>query len=206
MSQFWDERYRRDDYLFGVEPNAFLARQAEVLKPYGQAGARVLAIADGEGRNGVWLAEQGLDVHSVDSSVVALEKARKLADERGVTLDLEKVDLVTWPWPEAAYDVIVGIFIQFLPPDQRTQMFTHIRKSLRPGGLLLLEGYSPRQVELGTGGPSAVENLYTEELLHEAFSGFEFLELKSYEADIAEGAAHKGPSALIDLVVRKPAA
>ncbi|MFH3479559.1 SAM-dependent methyltransferase [Xanthobacter variabilis] len=202
MTAFWDQRYAREDYLFGVAPNAFLARQAPRLK----AGWHALAIADGEGRNGVWLAEQGLSVHSVDSSAVAQDKARRLAAERGVELQLELVDLSSWAWPLAAYDVVVGIFIQFLPPEQRDQMFEHVRKALKPGGMVLLEGYRPKQVEYRTGGPSTPENLYTEELLRAAFAGFEIVELSSYDAEIAEGSAHCGMSALIDLVAVKPGA
>ncbi len=202
MTAFWDQRYAREDYLFGVAPNAFLARQAPRLK----AGWHALAIADGEGRNGVWLAEQGLSVHSVDSSAVAQDKARRLAAERGVELQLELVDLSSWAWPLAAYDLVVGIFIQFLPPEQRDQMFEHVRKALKPGGMVLLEGYRPKQVEYRTGGPSTPENLYTEELLRAAFAGFEIVELSSYDAEIAEGSAHCGMSALIDLVAVKPGA
>lgn len=202
MTAFWDQRYAREDYLFGVAPNAFLARQAPRLK----AGWHALAIADGEGRNGVWLAEQGLSVHSVDSSAVAQDKARRLADERGVELQLELVDLSSWAWPLAAYDLVVGIFIQFLPPEQRDQMFEHVRKALKPGGMVLLEGYRPKQVEYRTGGPSTPENLYTEELLRAAFAGFKIVELSSYDAEIAEGSAHCGMSALIDLVAVKPGA
>ncbi|MFG1295464.1 SAM-dependent methyltransferase [Xanthobacter variabilis] len=202
MTAFWDQRYAREDYLFGVAPNAFLAREAPRLK----AGWHALAIADGEGRNGVWLAEQGLSVHSVDSSAVAQDKARRLAAERGVELQLELVDLSSWAWPLAAYDLVVGIFIQFLPPEQRDQMFEHVRKALKPGGMVLLEGYRPKQVEYRTGGPSTPENLYTEELLRAAFAGFEIVELSSYDAEIAEGSAHCGMSALIDLVAVKPGA
>lgn len=201
MTAFWDQRYAREDYLFGVAPNAFLSRQAPRLK----AGGRALAIADGEGRNGVWLAEQGLAVHAVDSSAVAQDKAHRLAAERGVELELELVDLATWTWPVDTYDVVVGIFIQFLPPEQRDQMFEHVRAALKPGGLLLLEGYRPKQVEYGTGGPSTPENLYTEELLRKAFAGFEIVELSGYDTEIAEGTAHCGMSALIDLVAVKPA-
>ncbi|MFG1401734.1 SAM-dependent methyltransferase [Xanthobacter sediminis] len=202
MTAFWDQRYAREDYLFGVTPNAFLTRQAPRLK----AGGRALAIADGEGRNGVWLAEQGLSVHSVDASAVAQEKARRLAAERGVTLELELVDLSAWTWPVAAYDVVAGIFIQFLPPAERDRMFARIRDALKPGGLLLLEGYRPEQIAYGTGGPSQVENLYTEALLRAAFADFTILELHGYDAEIAEGSAHRGMSALIDLVAEKPAA
>lgn len=200
MSQFWDARYAGEDYLFGVEPNAFLSRQAARLK----AGGRALSIADGEGRNGVWLARQGLDVHAMDSSAVAQEKARRLAATHRVTLDYELANLLEWVWPEAAFDVVVGIFIQFMNPDERATMFAGIRKALKPGGLLLLEGYTPRQLELGTGGPSQVENLYTESLLRTAFSDLTIIELRSYEAEVNEGSGHSGLSALIDLVAQKP--
>ncbi|WP_238120160.1 MULTISPECIES: SAM-dependent methyltransferase [unclassified Xanthobacter] len=201
MTAFWNERYTREDYLFGVAPNAFLARQAPRLT----AGGRALAIADGEGRNGIWLAEQGLSVHAVDASSVAQDKARRLAAERGVSLELELVDLADWTWPEAAYDVIAGIFIQFLGPEPRAKMFEGIRRALKPGGLLLLEGYGPKQLEYRTGGPGQRDNLYTEELLRDAFADLEIVELVSYDAEIAEGAAHNGLSALVDLVARKPA-
>lgn len=200
MSQFWDDRYNRETYLFGEEPNAFLKAQAHRLK----AGMRALCIADGEGRNGVWLARQGLDVHATDSSAVAQDKARALAAKHGVALEIEQADLLEWPWPENAYDVIVGIFIQFFAPDERSRMFEGVKKALRPGGLFILEGYGPKQLEYRTGGPSQPENLYTEELLREAFSDFIIEELRSHDARIQEGEGHDGLSALVDLVARKP--
>lgn len=200
MMSIWDERYATEDYLFGTEPNAFLNAQRALLK----AGERCLAIADGEGRNGVWLAEQGLKVHAVDSSAVAMLKARALALERNVTLDFELADLLQWDWGAQRYDVVAGIFIQFVGPEQRAQMFAEIRRCLKPGGLLLLQGYTPRQLEYKTGGPSQVENLYTEALLRDAFADMEILHLHEHDDDIREGAGHSGMSALIDLVARKP--
>jgi SAM-dependent methyltransferase len=195
----WDDRYGQDDYLFGEQPNAFLARQKHRL----QARRRALAIADGEGRNGVWLAEQGLEVLSVDGSAVAQEKARRLAERRGVKPTFELADLSTWTWPEAEFDVVAGIFIQFAGPDLRPRIFEGMRRALRPGGLLLLEGYRREQLAYGTGGPPTVENLYTEQMLHDAFADLEILELVAYDAVISEGSAHAGMSALIDLVARR---
>lgn len=132
----WDQRYAGDDYHFGTEPNAFLVAQQHWLK----AGTSCLAVADGEGRNGVWLAQQGLDVLSVDASPVALAKAQRLANERGVQVRFELADLLQSELGEARYDVVVAIFIQFVPPAQRAAMFAGIKRSLKPGGLLLLQG------------------------------------------------------------------
>lgn len=197
----WDRRYAQSDYLFGVEPNAFLARQAGRLRP----GWRALAVADGEGRNGVWLAQQGLSVLSVDSSAVAQAKALALAQARGVEMDFEPVDLAAWTWPQAEFDLVVAIFIQFAPPALRTQLFADMARALKPGGLLLLQGYRPEQIAYATGGPSVAENLYTEPLLREAFAGLEILDLQSHDTAIHEGVGHDGLSALIDLVARRPA-
>ncbi len=197
----WDERYSGEEYHFGTAPNAFLSAQRALLKP----GMRCLAVADGEGRNGVWLAEQGLQVLSVDSSAVAQEKARKLAAQRGVLLQFELADLLQWDWGENRFDVVVGIFIQFTPPAQREQMFANIKRCLRPGGLLLLQGYTPRQLEYRTGGPSQVENLYTEAMLRAAFGEWEIVQLREHDDIIHEGMGHSGMSALIDLVASKPA-
>jgi cyclopropane fatty-acyl-phospholipid synthase-like methyltransferase len=195
----WNERYAGEHYHFGTEPNAFLVSQHERLKP----GMTCLAVADGEGRNGVWLAEQGLEVLSVDSSPVALEKAKRLAAERGVTLHYELADLSNWEWTENHYDVVAAIFIQFVGPELRAQMFEGMKRSLKQGGLLLLQGYTPRQLEYRTGGPSQVENLYTEALLREAFADMDILHLAEHDSVLNEGSGHSGTSALIDLVARK---
>lgn len=197
----WDQRYSGEDYHFGTEPNAFLASQRALLKP----GMRCLAVADGEGRNGVWLAQQGLEVLSVDSSPVALEKAKKLAQRRGVDVKFEQADLVIWEWNENRFDLVVAVFIQFAPPGVRERMFEGIKRCLKPGGLLLLQGYTPRQLEYKTGGPSQAENLYTEAMLRAAFADVEILQLREHDDFISEGTGHHGMSALIDLVARKPA-
>lgn len=198
---FWNARYDTDEYIFGIVPNAFLASQAQRLKP----GNRALAIADGEGRNGVWLARQGLDVHAIDFSPPALAKAAKLAAEYGVQLALEEADVLAWTWPEAAFDVVVAIFIQFTPPPEREIVIAGIRRSLKPGGTLLLQGYTPKQIEYGTGGPPCAANLYVESDLRRWFGDWDIEHLVEHESHISEGTHHHGLSALIDLVAVKPA-
>jgi cyclopropane fatty-acyl-phospholipid synthase-like methyltransferase len=195
----WQERFAAPGYLFGTAPNEFLKRHAHLLRK----GDKALAIADGEGRNGVFLAEQGLDVLSIDFSPLAQEKARKLAAERGVTLKVEQVDILSWNWPAEAFDMVAAIFFQFAGPAGRDKIFAGIKKALKPGGLLLLEGYGPKQLEYKTGGPPHLENLYTRALLEEAFSDFASIEVHEYDAVISEGPGHGGLSALVDLVGRK---
>lgn len=196
----WNTRFSADGYLFGTAPNGFLAAQKKRLPKSGRA----LAIADGEGRNGVWLAQQGLEVVSLDFSKIALQKAERLAAEAEVPIETVAADLYHWDWPEAAFDVIAGIFFQFAPPAERARIFAGIEKALRPGGLLVIQGYRPEQVDYGTGGPPHRENMYTEALLREAFGELEILHLESHDSEIAEGSGHVGMSALIDLVARKP--
>lgn len=200
---FWSARYRDagDDYLFGTAPNKFLASQAERFS----AGMKVLAVADGEGRNSVWLAEQGCAVTATEISPVALEKATKLARGRHVAVDFMQADILAWTWPTAAFDAVVGIFIQFVGPAERARQLAGMKQSVQPSGLLFLQGYTPKQLEYGTGGPSAVENLYTEALLREIFSDWEIVLLHEHEDLIDEGRGHSGRSALIDLIARKPA-
>lgn len=195
----WNARYASEDYVFGTAPNAFLVSQRNLLKP----GRRALAVADGEGRNGVWLARQGLDVLSIDFSEAALAKARKLAARAGVTLQTECCDLAAWNWGAPRFDVVVAIFIQFAAPTFREIIFQRIKDVLKPGGLLLLEGYRPEQLGYRTGGPSQRENLYTAAMLREAFDDMTIVQITEYDAEITEGTGHKGMSALIDFVARK---
>ena len=218
---FWSARYRDagDGYLFGTAPNKFLASHAE----YFGAGMSVLSVADGEGRNSVWLAEQGCSVTATEISPVALEKAAKLARGRHVAttestpkgyflrgaagpgVDFIQTDIFNWDWPPAAFDAVVGIFIQFAGPAERPRQIAGMQQAAKPGGLLFLQGYTPKQLEYRTGGPSAVENLYTETLLRDMFSEWEIVLLNEHEDLIEEGNAHSGRSALIDLIARKPA-
>ena len=195
----WQARYAAPGYLFGVEPNAFLKSRAHLLPKNGSA----LAIADGEGRNGVFLAEQGLDVLSVDFSPVAQDKVRALAKQRGVTLRVEQADVINWQWPERAFDVVAAIFIQFAAPLERAKIFAGIKRALKPGGLFLLEGYRPKQLDYKTGGPPHLDHLYTRELLEQSFADFSSLDIVEHDSVIREGTHHVGMSALIDLVGKK---
>ena len=195
----WDERFSADHYIFGTEPAAFLVSQAQLLQP----GLEALVIADGEGRNSVFMAERGVQVTAMDASPVGLAKAAKLADERGVQITQVEADLVTWDWEPDRYDLVVGIFFQFLPPAEMPGVFAGLAETVRSGGRLLIHGYTPKQIEFGTGGPPVAENMYTDELLRDAFGDLEIEHLQSYEAEISEGTGHVGMSALIDLVARK---
>ena len=199
QAEFWNERYAADEYLFGTAPNAFLAREAYRLTP----GSKVLAVADGEGRNSVFLAQHGHRVVATDVSERALDKARALAERRAVEVEYRQANLAEWQWPAEAFDAVAGIFIQFAGPGLREDIFDGIHRSLQPGGLLLLEGYREEQLAYGTGGPPSIENLYTEEGLRRAFSAWEIELLDAYDAEIQEGTAHSGKSALIDLIACK---
>ena len=203
MSEFerWETRYRVPDYIFGEEPNYFLASCKGLLPKSGHA----LAVADGEARNGVWLAEQGLDVVSIDFSPAAQQKAAALAKKRGVRIRLQNADVHTWPYPDSAFDVVCEIFTQFSSPAQRMQKWHGMKRALKPGGLLILQGYTPKQLEYGTGGPKELENLYTRALLEENFGYFENLTISEEELEMHEGTSHGGMSAVIGLTGVKPA-
>ena len=195
----WNERYAEPDYLFGEEPNEFVRAAVH----YFAAGQSVLCVADGEGRNSVWLAERGLDVTAFDFAPNAVEKARQLARQRNVHVDLQEGDLHTWNFVPGWFDALVVIFIQFLAPEERANAFARMQSAVKPGGLFLLEGYRPEQLQYRTGGPGAVENLYTRKWVQSTFQGWEILELHEYDAVLREGTRHTGMSALIDLVARK---
>jgi cyclopropane fatty-acyl-phospholipid synthase-like methyltransferase len=198
----WNARFARDGFLFGEEPNAFLRTQAHWLRP----GDSVLCVADGEGRNSVWLAEQDFQVTAFDFAPNAVAKAKRLAQRRNVSVNHELGDAYTWPWTIKRYDALVAVFIQFLPPDFRDSVFAGMKSAVEPGGLFLLEGYRPEQVDYCTGGPPRREHMYMREWLESTFSGWEILVLRDYDAVIQEGQAHNGMSALIDLVARNPVA
>lgn len=196
----WDARFSSDEYIFGTEPNVWLAQHADLLKP----DMRVLAVADGEGRNSVWMAKQGLQVDAFDISPVGIEKAKKLAQQASVEVNFSIHGVEDYPWTTGTYDAVVAIFIQFADPDTRSTLFKRMKSALKPDGVILLQGYTPKQLEYKTGGPPNLSHLYTEDLLREAFGDLDISELFSYEQVLTEGSQHHGQSALIGMVARKP--
>jgi SAM-dependent methyltransferase len=198
----WDRRFSESGYLFGTEPNAWLREHADRW----HAGQRVLCVADGEGRNSVFLADRGLIVDAFDISEVGVRKARDFARITGVKVNFAVADVARLAWPESLYDGVVAIFIQFADPELRRRIFHGMVRCLKPGGLLLLQGYTPKQLDYRTGGPGIESHLYTPSQLREAFAGLEILELREYEAELDEGSGHRGHSALVGLVARKPLA
>lgn len=197
---FWNERFDTQEFIFGKEPNEYLVQKStQYLKPHD----RVLCVADGEGRNGVWLAKQGMQVSGFDASDVALVKAKQFAQDNKVEVEYVFSDTDGFDWRVNTYDAVVAIFIQFADPAMRERIFQNIYQTLKPGGIFILQGYTPKQLEYKTGGPSLIEHLYTEELIRELVKDFEILELRSYEQVLSEGPRHTGMSALLGLVARK---
>jgi cyclopropane fatty-acyl-phospholipid synthase-like methyltransferase len=199
-NDFWNSRFAELGYAYGTKPNTFLVSQKHYLMP----GLKALAVGDGEGRNGVWLAQQGLDVLSVDGSEVGLSKAQELAKSRGVSIRTELADLTKWKWPEHEFDVVAAIFIHF-PPEHRALMHEKMLRALKPGGVLIMEAFTPEQLEYKTGGPPVREMLYTEEMMRDEFSKGEILLLQQMLTDLHEGPYHLGTASVVRLVVkRKP--
>lgn len=198
-AQTWNRRYESADFLFGTTPNEWLREQAHLLPPQG----RVLCVADGEGRNSVWLARQGFQVDAFDVADLAVDKARAFAQREGVSVNFAVADCDGFAWPEAAYDGVAAIFVQFADPPMRARLFERIVRSLKPDGVLILQGYTPKQLAYRTGGPPILSHLYTRELLIAALAGVSITELREYEAEIHEGQGHSGRSALVGLVARR---
>lgn len=198
-ASMWDARYAEAGLAFGAEPNAFLASQVTRLRP----GSRVLVPGDGDGRNGVWLAEQGLDVETLDLSPVGVAKALEFAAERNVRIRAHVADLATWAWPEGAYDAVVSIFLH-LPPELRRDVHAKFALALKPGGFVIIEGFGPAQMTLSSGGPRRLEMLFTPDMLQADFGPLlTAVSLEEVEAELAEGPRHRGPAALVRGLFRR---
>jgi SAM-dependent methyltransferase len=196
----WDERYAQDGWVFGTEPNDFLKEQAHRI-PEG----RVLCLGEGEGRNSVFLAELGYEVVGVDRSQVGLDKAQALARERGVFIETVVSSIEDFDLKEAEWQGIVSIFFH-LPPELRRRVHKAAVRGLAPGGMMILEAYTPRQLELGTGGPSDPARLMTLDLLREELGGLDTLVARELEREVLEGRMHHGPGSVVQFVgVRRKA-
>lgn len=198
----WDERYASSDYIYGEAANDFLREVVPTLDL--PKNAKCLMLAEGEGRNAVFMAQQGFDVVGVDSSSVGMEKAMKLAASKSVKIEYVVEDLDSFDMGSSQWDCIVGIYCHF-NPTMRAKVLNAVPKALRPGGYFLLECYTPRQLEFKTGGPPVAEAMYTKEFLSEFLS--DHLEINRNEElvrDVHEGLYHTGKGAVVQLVGRKP--
>ena len=195
---FWNGRYAEPGYAYGEQPNDFLRDQAAALPP-GDA----LCLAEGEGRNAVHLAQLGYRVLAQDLSAVGLAKAEALAQSRGVTIQTSCGDLAALQPAPQSVDLVVAIWMH-LPPPLRAQVLSRAVAALRPGGHLILEAYTPRQLELGTGGPPQLELLCEPEDLRSELADMELLVLQERRRWIAEGLYHHGDSAVVQVLGRQP--
>lgn len=193
----WDERYATEEYAYGKLPNEFLAENHGTIPP-----GCILSVAEGEGRNAVFLAGRGYSVTAVDGSAVGLAKARKLASESGVTIDTVHADLSDFEIGEGQWDGIISIFCP-LPSALRMTVHRRIVAGLRPGGIFLLEAYRPEQVQYGTGGGKDTDTMQTLDSLSRELSGLKFLRLAAVERNIVEGIYHTGPGAVVQAIAQK---
>lgn len=195
----WDQRYDVPEYIFGEAPCQWLPMNANRLPASGDA----LALGDGDGRNGVYLAERGLSVTSVDLSTVGLAKARRLAELRGVSITTICEDLADYRVNPRSLDLIVSIYCH-LPKDVRTVTHARCAEGLRPGGLFILEAFNQQQLGLGSGGPQTTDLLYDIDELLGDFQRLEVVEALTGLCDLNEGERHKGLGQVVRLVLRKP--
>ena len=191
----WDDRYADSDYLFGTAPNDFLKSVANRLTPNSQ----ILCLADGEGRNGVYLATLGHKVTAIDQSRVGLEKAKKLAEQKQVSIETIEADLAEYDLGVESWDCIVSIFFH-IPSAVRAHIYPRIITALKPGGILILESYTPEQLNHGTGGPSIADLMLTKGELAQNFSEMNVKHLEELEREVIEGAGHTGLASVVQLL------
>ena len=196
----WDERYGGGAFQFGEAPNRYL----EELRPWFAPGMRALALGDGEGRNGVWLAQQGLIVTALDWSPVGMAKAARLAERRKVALTTVVADAAAWDYPPGGFELIAWIYLH-LPPADRAAAARGTLTALAPGGLLALECFTPAQQGRRSGGPKQVELLWSRAIVEELFGELELLELLEGTVSLDEGPRHQGPAEIVRALLRKRA-
>ena len=193
----WDEKYSVDEYVYGREPNEFLVAMSDRLKK-----GRVLCLAEGEGRNAVYLARQGFAVTAVDSSSVGLAKADKLAQEFGVTIQAVTADLADYTIEEGTWDSIISIYCH-MHHDLRKRLHRDVVAGIKQGGTFLLEAYTPKQLEFKTGGPLSVEYLMELASLKDELDGLEFIHGQELVRDVVEGISHTGKGSVVQVLARK---
>ncbi len=194
----WDQRYDTPEFVYGEKPNLFLAQNVQRL-----TSGSVLCLADGEGRNGVFLARNGFSVTAVDSSAVGLQKAESLAKKHGTELKTIVADLADYPIPHNSFDSVISIFCH-IPPAIRKVVHKQVVKGLKPGGTLLLEAYTPKQLEYKTGGPPSIELMMTLDTLTSELEGLVFLQAQELEREVVEGTLHNGIGAVVQIIAQKP--
>ncbi|MEP7075756.1 MAG: class I SAM-dependent methyltransferase [Acidobacteriota bacterium] len=194
----WNERYNMDEFAYGTEPNSFLVQNAKLLT------GSVLSLAEGEGRNAVFLASLGLDVLGVDGSEVGLDKAQNLAASRGLAIRTEVADLATYEPPANFFGSIISISAH-LPSEIRKRLYPHVERSLKPGGIILLEAYSKAQLTRDTGGPKDPDMLMSCEDLEKEFPNCETVLSQEIEREIIEGKFHTGLASVVQFIARKKA-
>ena len=199
----WDQRYACENYVYGTEPNDFVRESTAHVQALG-TGLNILCLAEGEGRNACYLAGLGHHVTAVDLSSVGLAKAQALAAERGVTLKTVQADLSVYQPPARHYDVVVMVFCH-LPSAARPFLFEQVRSTLKPGGLVILEGYTPRQLEYKTGGPGNVDFMLSGQEMADTFAGYDIVLNHEIVRTIHEGEFHSGEGAVVQFLARKPA-
>ncbi|HEY1472067.1 MAG TPA: class I SAM-dependent methyltransferase [Candidatus Acidoferrum sp.] len=194
----WDERYSQTEPVYGEQPNNYLRAQVHRLAP----GAAVLVPGDGYGRNGLWLAQQGFRVHTVDLSPIGVERARNSARAAGLNVTIEQADLSTWAWPRDRFDAVFSIFVHLFP-NVRSVIHASILRALVPGGICVLEAFAPGQLKFSSGGPKQVDLLYSAEILRQDFAAADILALEDATVLLNEGRMHNGPGAVVRGVFRK---
>jgi SAM-dependent methyltransferase len=193
----WDERYSAEEYAYGTTPNKFLEENVNCI-PKG----RILSLAEGEGRNAVFLAKQGYSVTAVDASLVGLNKARKLAEENEVVVEFIHTDLAAYDLGENKWDGIVSIFCP-LPSSLRKDLHKKVIIGLKRNGVFLLEAYTPDQLKHGTGGGNSVDLMQSEESLSFELAGLKFKHLIELERNVIEGLYHTGIGAVVQAIASK---
>lgn len=193
----WDERYSDNEYVYGTKPNGFL-KQWFTLLPKG----KILSLAEGEGRNAVFLAQQGYDVTAVDASMVGLEKAQNLAKEAGVTINTVHADLAEFSLDESQWDGVISIFCA-LPSGIRKSVHARVQRGLKPGGVFMLEAYTPEQINMGTGGGNDVDMMQTAGSLREELPDLSFEHLNELKRSVVEGKFHTGDACVVQAIAKR---
>jgi SAM-dependent methyltransferase len=196
--KMWDQRFSQPEAVYGHAPNAFLVEQIARFR----GGMRLLVPGDGYGRNGIWLAQQGFQVHTVDLSAVGVGRAQAAAQAAGIVLKIEQADLATWNWPVDHFDGVIAIFLH-LPPEVRAIIHRSMLRAVKPAGLVVLQAFSPAQLKHFSGGPKQVDLLYSPEILLQDFAPAQPLELQEKEIQIDEGHMHCGLAAVVQAVFQK---